>query len=497
GDDQDDAAYQLVVRTIVRQGFILSENVGGTIHCKHAKSVNETYAQNANIFLRKALEQEEVGDDQQDGHEFIYQDIPVPTADDYVKDLSLKAQVAKELFGRGGVVWMSGHMHSYFAEIVACLLGRIWESMRRSLRNKKNKSKRLMQEFDGALEVAWMTPSPVNLKRASRMLHKWRLTAVETMEVEDELFKQRVQEFERLWCELGFTDLDAVDDAKSRKGKAKGKTRSLLLSEEEMFVARQRYLEIMGELGDEDETMAFGAIQPPNADLTPVDLIEGTDDIGVAQYADWVTPKAWAHLGLPNAVRFPFARTSPIDSGADGDQPPHDVTPKWHQIIRVIAMLERACTERQGDDPLPTMLCDDVGLGKTLQLIGLISMVAHLYEQQQRQEEEGKRLPTPPFMAENNTPFLAGLRTLPNLPHIVVVPRALSAQWIAQIKAFTEPGSFNVLLFCSAQGDLDEYQCAIGPNGEKAYRTIIVAELPVHALGIRCKLRLTIERIAA
>ncbi|KAG9120196.1 hypothetical protein FRC07_004399 [Ceratobasidium sp. 392] len=250
-----------------------------------------------------------------------------------------------------------------------------------------------------------------------------------------------------------------------------------------MELARSHYLEIMEQLGDVDETLTLGTIQAPDPDSTAlVDLTEASGDLGVDHLKDWPVPRVWAFLGLPNSTRFPFAHPNPADPSADDSEPPRDMDPKWHQAVGVLAMLEGACTKNLGDPPRPTMLCDDVGLGKTLQLIGLISMVAHLYEQQR--QEANRRMAEPPFMRENGTPYLAGLEEIPNLPHLIVVPLALSAQWIAQITAFTEPGGFNVLHFTSAQADLDnyigdpdgEYRRAVGGDGEKAYRTIIIAE---------------------
>jgi hypothetical protein len=69
--------------------------------------------------------------------------------------------------------------------------------------------------------------------------------------------------------------------------------------------------------------------------------------------------------------------------------------PRWHQVIGVHAILEGAFTTQLRECSRPTVLCDDVGLGKTLQIIGIFSMLSHLYEQQLLGKEW--RLPLPPF----------------------------------------------------------------------------------------------------
>ncbi|KAG8726898.1 hypothetical protein FRC10_006641, partial [Ceratobasidium sp. 414] len=178
-DDQDDATYQQGVQTIVRRGFSLSENVGATIIRKHASDVNNTNAQRANLFLGEALEAVKTAlhADQRpkeswkaafkSQHLVTYQQFTLglihrvggpwavigaavrlhgntpmhawidarssERAEEYVKDLSLKARVAKEVFGTRGVIQPSGHMRTHFGEFVACLLSRTWESMKRML----------------------------------------------------------------------------------------------------------------------------------------------------------------------------------------------------------------------------------------------------------------------------------------------------------------------------------------------------------------------------
>ncbi|EUC59169.1 SNF2 family amino-terminal protein, partial [Rhizoctonia solani AG-3 Rhs1AP] len=146
-------------------------------------------------------------------------------------------------------------------------------------------------------------------------------------------------------------------------------------------------------------------------------------------------------------------------------------------VSGVCIMLERFFTRSLGDLPLSTLLCDDVGLGKTGQIIGLISMVIHLYEAQ------CKGAPLPPFAIENDTHYFAGRERIPNLPSLILVPTTLSMQWQAQIKMATHHGALKILPYSSgptfrrnffAPGGT--WEKAIGPEGCDARRTIVLAE---------------------
>ncbi|KAG9073827.1 hypothetical protein FS749_014652 [Ceratobasidium sp. UAMH 11750] len=145
-----------------------------------------------------------------------------------------------------------------------------------------------------------------------------------------------------------------------------------------------------------------------------------------------------------------------------------------------------------GEDPRPTLLCDEVGVGKTFQLIGLISMLAHIIELQRADKA------LPPLLEESHKKYFAGKEKIELLPILIAVPRTLSSQWVAELKKFTEKGAFSILLYSrSTAGQFfakdSDYSraCAMkDKNGNSiAHRIIIVAEMT--ALGREAKLRLT------
>jgi hypothetical protein len=162
-------------------------------------------------------------------------------------------------------------------------------------------------------------------------------------------------------------------------------------SDDEMAAAFEYYVEHYCR----DLTFDLEAPLPPSTEATPLDLVENGGDIGVDRFRGWSTPQVWASLGLPAATQFPFGepgmgQEQPLDAA-----PRRKVVPKWHQVTGVHAMLEGAFTKQVGEHARPALLCDDVGLGKTLQIIGTISVLAHMCQQQSLPPLE--RLPPPPF----------------------------------------------------------------------------------------------------
>ncbi|QRV74576.1 ATP-dependent DNA helicase [Ceratobasidium sp. AG-Ba] len=548
GDGVDEASYQKQVRDLLCRGFVLREDVYKTIMKKHSKDVTPIAAQTADLFMAHALslvknalaakgtakdawkpallspmfdsykkfiiglikrsngawnivvEAMEFSrvlpahvwmDARSESREgqasagSAGQDVAVPPPGRYIEGMTVKSEVARNVFGPQAITPASGNMRPAYDVPVACLLGRVYEAKRGSLRTLISKSKAAMEEFDQAFACASQTADPSHVKKATRKLDEWRAIATSTLETEDEPFQNRIKDFDNLWKNLGFVDSptdDESEEPKVKRKKAAACSASILPTGEQMYEARQHYLETMAQY-DRDEHTLENILRDPEADPDSpelrISLCEDEEEMGVERFKSWETSQAWSYLGLPNSSSFPFAREEIPNS--DPTKAPQRLTPMWHQIIGTIVMLLRVFVRSELEKPMPSMLCDEVGLGKTLQIIMTICMLVHLRERQQ--SPEGRWIP--PFIEETGATYFAGLERIPNLPFLVMVPHALSQQWIDQIRKFTELGAFSVLLFSTSQGDLErylqapegEYRQAIGPNGCNAYRTIIVAEL--------------------
>ncbi|KAG8678439.1 hypothetical protein FRC08_017778, partial [Ceratobasidium sp. 394] len=335
-------------------------------------------------------------------------------------------------------------------------------------------------------------PTAANLHVAAKRLSKWRDVAIGTCRAKSEDFFQNEQRLNDLWKDLGWSR-----DGSRAITRVKGK-KSCLATPAEMEQAFKHYLEeffpddvgcgsglFLKEILERDEEMEDG-------DETLSREMEGEDwkhDIGVEEFSSTGPEDIRRLLGLGETGQFPFA--PPASEAADGSLAP-PLRPQWHQLVGCAKMLDGFFTTERREEPQPTLLCDEVGVGKTFQLIGLISMLAHIIELQRADK------PLPPLLEESHKKYFAGKEKIESLPILIAVPRTLSSQWVAELKKFTEKGAFSILLYCrSMAGQFfakdSDYSCACAmkdKNGNSiAHRIIIVAEMT--ALGREAKLRLT------
>jgi hypothetical protein len=136
---------------------------------------------------------------------------------------------------------------------------------------------------------------------------------------------------------------------------------------------------------------ALGAMAPPDGDeVVVIDFTENIDmgdwKSGVEEYNKCTEDDLWEHLGLPEK-KLPFfqTRTDPnaaIDPWSeDGQQwldnpqsPAQNLAPRWHQLVGILRLIDRVLNGE------PVMLMDGVGVGKTMQAVGLITCLAQYRE---------------------------------------------------------------------------------------------------------------------
>lgn len=110
---------------------------------------------------------------------------------------------------------------------------------------------------------------------------------------------------------------------------------------------------------------------------------------GVEQYHDWTPAQMWHNLGLPakripyfneyedpDAINDPWSREFEtwLEEQETADEPTRrELTPRWHQLVGIFKMIVNMFEKR------PVLLMDEVGVGKTLQVIGFIAMRAYLF----------------------------------------------------------------------------------------------------------------------
>jgi hypothetical protein len=182
-----------------------------------------------------------------------------------------------------------------------------------------------------------------------------------------------------------------------KKSKGKKANGNILASEAEMTAAYHHYVELHFREGDDAAAGLLDYLDGSNAmdetADTGVPHASDTEDLGVAKFAQCSVEELVHLLGL-SVPRYPYGE--PGSTGDDGKPKKPMMTPKWHQLVGTAAMIEGMFTNAVGQPPRPTLLCDDVGLGKTAQIIGTISMLVHLIELQTKQK------PMPPLLASES-----------------------------------------------------------------------------------------------
>ncbi len=179
---------------------------------------------------------------------------------------------------------------------------------------------------------------------------------------------------------------------------------------------------------------------------------------GVEEYQRTGLAEIINMLGLPDAKLPNFNHYEDPNGDVDpwspafadfvkGDQA-YPMSPRWHQWVGALAMIKRIMAG------IPVMLMDDVGIGKTIQVL----MVIALMQVYRRHYAEHKRFPGmfgECFPRRRNIVlilwFIANTKldtpdgNLPDLPHIIAVPSGLRAQWEGEIKRFLRWGSFDLI----------------------------------------------------
>jgi SNF2 family DNA or RNA helicase len=159
-----------------------------------------------------------------------------------------------------------------------------------------------------------------------------------------------------------------------------------MCTEAELDEAYEHYLEIhfphraaIDVLLDDQELARDRSDDPEFREL-------GTD-LGVKDMLQKSVAELVYLTGLPEgSTAFPFAEPG-TPGDLDGDVQPGGkpaIKPEWHQWVGVACLVRAWYTAELGQRPSAMMLCDEVGLGKTLQMIGSISLLVHYLENQRR-----------------------------------------------------------------------------------------------------------------
>ncbi|KAF8422282.1 P-loop containing nucleoside triphosphate hydrolase protein [Boletus edulis BED1] len=164
---------------------------------------------------------------------------------------------------------------------------------------------------------------------------------------------------------------------------------------------------------------------------------------GVEELSKVSEESLWTMLGFPEK-KLPFMQKW-TDSGATidpwsaegqawlederSDRLP--LKPRWHQLVGIYRMLERAFEGK------PVLLMDGVGLGKTLQVLGTIACLTFYRNHYSSHKKFPGQFADRKFTSPDGN--------VPDLPYVIVCPVNLREQWHAEIKRFLAFATFDIL----------------------------------------------------
>jgi hypothetical protein len=201
-------------------------------------------------------------------------------------------------------------------------------------------------------------------------------------------------------------------------------------------------------------------------DGPPVEVPEG-ESINIQDWREGVEDLAhlseehlWGQLGLedkrlpffqewtdPNALVQPWTDEGERWLGAE-QNPRELLRPRWHQLVGILRMLQRVFQAQ------PVMVMDGVGIGKTMQAVGLASCLSYYRQYYARHnrfpgmfgEHRPSVLPGPcanSLLA--NLQFQGRSGNIPDLPILFACPVNLQDQWTREIHRFLRRSTFDIL----------------------------------------------------
>ncbi|KAF5379543.1 hypothetical protein D9615_006663 [Tricholomella constricta] len=195
-----------------------------------------------------------------------------------------------------------------------------------------------------------------------------------------------------------------------------------------------------------DEAIRLGA-QDQDLDVPTLEDDDVEDEEwqeGVEAFKGYSIDDLWAALGLSRTRVLPFFNnfTDPMNLYTpwtpDGVEFFHDpasrlevFAPRWHQLVGILKLVQLSFAG------LPCLLMDEVGLGKTLQVIGTIAVLAYF----RRHYAETRNFPG----SFRGLLWQKKVGNIPNVASLLVVPVNLHAQMMSEAYRYLMPGSFDIL----------------------------------------------------
>lgn len=194
-------------------------------------------------------------------------------------------------------------------------------------------------------------------------------------------------------------------------------------------------------------------------DFSPEARVDWSE--GVEDFQDKTPGELYAMLGLEKPSIPFFQEQITVESEISGQlgelegssAATEGFSLRWHQLVAVVKMMERAFTSQ------PILLMDDVGLGKTVQVLAFFAMLAYyreMYSQLQKypgiwgkqssiRQVRSKELINAQGKGGMWSDYAGRQAQLPDYPFLIVVPPALVEQVTLESARFLMPGSLEII----------------------------------------------------
>ncbi|KIM38289.1 hypothetical protein M413DRAFT_12967 [Hebeloma cylindrosporum] len=258
---------------------------------------------------------------------------------------------------------------------------------------------------------------------------------------------------------------DTVTDAEEKADKAnkRGRKKKIVASTMDASDLQTLFSTLTDhfqELSARDDVGQGGSLLvDDNDDLR--DIFAGEDDMGVTAFAGKTFEELSALLDFPEGRPPLFARYRSKDTtinswddpdnlkwtqGAEGLLP---LALQWHQLCGVAAMVDKLFVQQRGG-AMNVCLADDVGLGKSAQIMAFIAFLATVWF-----SEQGEGRIRPPILASKL--LFQTKEKIPDSPHLIVVPTSLMEQWIREIKVFFSKKSIDYYQLPGTEAEIETF----------------------------------------
>ncbi|KAF9442094.1 P-loop containing nucleoside triphosphate hydrolase protein [Macrolepiota fuliginosa MF-IS2] len=376
-----------------------------------------------------------------------------PSADAYTA--VILDTLGMKLFGEDAFYANSTSLPTDLRLLLRIFVQRSWTHIRVHVSNLKNRSEVIENAAREAFkELEEGKPTKAKVNKTIRAVAKWKECAELVNTAGAATAEEMLASLQEIMQNLG-AKITSKKPVKS-KGVFKVPVKELkkLASEEDVTDILNIYDEYFEmNVEEEDEQPILDAL--PAKDRGFID--EG-GDFGVEVEANMQSLHLARALGFKTGLPPSFnllrhrSGITPWDDEEVFKYAEHEIMPEyldhlrlhWHQLAGAHSIIRSIFNkERDASHTMGVLIGDEVGLGKTAQSIVVIAFLNHLIYLQSR---EG-RVDLPPVVAAR--PFFGGRSKVPSLPHLILCPGTLVAQWASELKTLFLPWSVDIGVYDS------------------------------------------------